>query len=118
MRIRNIDKNNDWQFGQSQTNYVTGAYAVGLDIKLRLQEWVNDCFFALPNGIDWKTRLGSHNQKLLLDADIMRIARTTTGVLDIINFDSIVSDRTYKCSFEVYQQYSTELLPFNFEMGM
>lgn len=118
MRIRNIDYNNDWLFGHGTSDYVSEAYAVGLDIKLRLQEWVNDCFFALNNGIDWETRLGSHNQKLFLDADIRRVASETNGVLDLINFQSNVVGRRYHCSFEVYQQYSTELLPIDFEMGI
>ena len=118
MRIRNIDGDNDWRFGKGQSDYVVGAYAVGLDIKLRLQEWFDDCFFALDHGIPWQTRLGSFNQKLFLDDDIRRIARETTGVLDIINFESQVVDRRYTCSFDVYQQYSTELLPIKFEMGV
>ena len=118
MRVRNIDHNNDWLFGKGHSDYTTAAYAVGLDIKMRLQEWVNDCFFALQKGIDWKRRLGSYNQKLFLDGDIYRIARETTGVLDIVNFDSHIEGRRYTCTFEVYQQYSTELLPITFEMGV
>lgn len=118
MRIRNIDENNDWTFGAGQTNYVTGAYAVGLDIKLRLQEWLNDCFFALQNGINWKRRLGAFNQKLFLDNDIQRIARTTNGVLNIVDFESNKIGRKYMCSFKVYQQYSTDIIPVNFEMGI
>lgn len=118
MRVRNIDENNDWMFGKGNSDYRTAAYAVAIDIKMRLQEWVNDCFFALPNGIDWKRRLGSYNQKLLLDGDIRRIARATTGVLDIVDFDSHVEGRRYTCTFNVYQQYSTDLLPISFEMGV
>ena len=118
MRIRNVDGNNDWLFGHGHSDYITEAYAVGVDIKLRLQEWVNDCFFSLPSGIDWKTRLGAHNQKLFLDADIRRIASETNGVIDLVNFESNIVGRKYFCSFEVYQQYSTELLPINFEMGI
>ena len=118
MRIRNVDKNWDWRFGKGNNDYVTGAYSVGIDIKMRLQEWINDCFFALNHGIDWKKRLGSYNQKLFLDADIRRIARETNGVLEIVNFESHVINRRYTCTFDVYQQYSTELIPIQFEMGM
>ena len=118
MRIRNIDKDNDWCFGKGNNDYVTAAYAVGLDVKLRLQEWLNDCFFALSSGIDWKRRLGDYNQKLFLDGDIRRVARETNGVLDIVNFTSSITGRKYACSFEIYQQYSTDLIPINFEMGV
>lgn len=118
MRIRNIDINNDWCFGNGNNDYTTGAYSVGLDIKLRLQEWLNDCFFALNHGIAWQKRLGDYNQKLLLDGDIRRIARETNGVLDIVNFESNVINRRYTCSFDVYTQYSTEIVPVNFTMGV
>lgn len=115
MKIRNIDKNNDWTFGQSQSNYVRDAYAVILDIKLKLQEWYNDCYFDLTAGIDWKERLGSKNQKELLDIDIQTVVANVDGVLSINNFDSYVDNRHYHCSFSVYQQYSTQEYSFIFD---
>lgn len=115
MRIRNIDKQNDWLFGKGNANYVKDGYAVGLDIKLRLQEWYNDCFFNLQKGIAWNIRLGEKNQKILLDEDIYRIAYGTEGVLSIYNFDSSLDGRRYRCSFMVYQAYSTESIPVNFD---
>lgn len=113
--IRNVDKNWDWTFGQSTTNYVKEAYAVAIDLKMRLQEWTNDCFFNLPKGIDWLTRLGSKNQKILLDNDIQNVALGTEGVLNIANFTSSVTGRRYVCKFDVYQMYSTDVLPITFE---
>ena len=115
MRIRNIDNNNDWRFGKGLSDYVKDAYAVGLDIKLRIQEWYNDCFFDLQKGIDWETRLGYKNQKDLLDADIYTIASNVEGVLSIYDFNSMLDGRRYKCSFMVYQQYSTESIPVRFD---
>lgn len=115
MRIRNIDNNNDWRFGKGLSDYVRDAYAVGLDIKLRIQEWYNDCFFDLQKGIDWETRLGYKNQKDLLDADIYTIASNVEGVLSIYDFNSMLDGRRYKCSFMVYQQYSTESIPVRFD---
>ncbi len=115
MRIRNVDANWDWTFGQSQTNYVQNAYAVALDIKMKLLEWQQDCFFALQNGIPWNIRLGEKNQKKLLDKDIQTVAASVDGVLNIYGFNSILDGRRYKCSFSVYQQYSTEQLTINFD---
>lgn len=114
MRIRNLDKNGDWQFGKSQSNYVRNAYAVGLDIKMKIREWFGDCFFALQNGIPWQIRLGKKNQKQLLDNDILSIAQSVEGVLGITDFTSQVIGRRYRCSFKVYQMYSTESLDIDF----
>lgn len=117
MRIRNVDKNWDWTFGQSQSNYARNGYAVALDIKMKLQEWYQDCFFAKQNGIPWATRLGFKNQKDLLDKDIINTAQSVDGVLNIFNFESATDNRHYRCSFRVYTQYSTEaqLIEFNTE---
>lgn len=115
MRVRNVDKKNDWKFGHSNSDYTTEAYAVALDIKLKLQEWYRDCFFDEQNGIDWKTRLGAHNQKDLLDSDVIRIAQSVCGVISVFGFNSNVVGRRYSCSFQVYQTYSTDTLPISFD---
>jgi len=114
MLIRNVDNNNDWLFGYGKTNYVKEEKAIGLDIKLRIQEFYQDCFFALENGIDWKKRLGFPNQKDLLDVDINRIASSVDGVFSIYDFTSEVIGRKYQCRFKVYHQYMAQELEFQF----
>lgn len=115
MKIRNVDKNNDWLFGKGQSDYVRDAYAVARDIKMKLQEWYGDCFFALNHGIPWDRRLGEHNQKQFLDKDIYDTVMSVEGVLNVYNFTSSLDERRYRCSFKVYQEYSTETLPINFD---
>ncbi len=115
MRIRNVDKNGDWTFGQSSSNYVKNEYSVLLDIQMKLKEWYQDCFFALTNGIPWNIRLGEHNQKNLLDNDIQTVAESVEGVLNISDFNSITDGRRYRAQFNVYTLYSTEPLPVNFD---
>lgn len=115
MLIRNIDNDNDWTFGQSQSNYVSGQDAIVLDIKLKLQEWLDDCFFALQNGIPWNIRLGSKNQKELLDSDILRIVKSVEGVLNIYNFESMVFQRRYRAQFSIYTRYSDQFVNITFD---
>ena len=117
MRVRNVDSNNDWLFGHGTSDYVTEAYAVALDIKLKIQEWYRDCFFAEQNGIDWKMRLGAHKQKEVLDSDLLRVANSVEGVVSIFGFNSYVDGRRYRASFKVYQAYSTDVLPISFDSG-
>lgn len=111
MRIRNVSRNGDWQFGQSQTNYVRNEYAVITDIKMKLKEWYGDCFFALLNGIPWNIRLGSHNQKELLDSDILQIIKSVEGVLNVFDFTSTTDGRRYRAKCNVYTQYTDETIP-------
>ena len=115
MRIRNVDSNWDWTFGHGQSDYSRNLKAIELDIQMRLKEWYQDCFFNLEQGISWNIRLGSHNQKTLLDQDIQNTVLSVEGVINIFNFVSQVNGRSYTCQFEVYTVYSTETLPISFE---
>lgn len=108
MRVRNVDKANwDWTFGQSQFNYTKNEAAVLLDVQMRLKEWYKDCFFALTKGIAWSERLGDKSQKKSLDSDIVKVIKETDGVLDVINFESIVTERRYRAKMDLYTAYST-----------
>lgn len=108
MRIRNVDANWDWTFGQSQTNYVKDEYAIILDIQMKIKGWYGDCFFALQNGISWRTRLGQHNQKELLDRDLTNAIQSVDGVLNIQDFTSSMEGRRYRAQCRVYTRYSIE----------
>ena len=111
MRIRNITPDNDWTFGQSQSNYVRNEHAVILDIKMRLKEWYGDCFFALQSGIPWRERLGAYNQKELLDRGILNTIQNTQGVLNVFDFISSTDGRRYRAQCNVYTQYTDETIP-------
>lgn len=115
MRIRNVDLKWDWTFGQSQTNYVKDEYAVILDIRMRLKEWFGDCFFNLQKGIPWQVRLGRHNQKTLLDNDILTTIEGTEGVLNVSDFTSTTDGRRYRAQCNVYTRYSTNLIPLTID---
>lgn len=111
MRIRNVTKGWDWSFGNSQSDYVRNEYAVILDIQMRLKEWFGDCFFALRNGIPWRERLGNHNQKELLDADVLNTIQNTQGVLNVFDFVSSTDGRRYRAQCNVYTQYTDSTIP-------
>lgn len=115
MRIRNVDINWDWNFGHGQTDYSRTLKAIELDIQMRLKEWYGDCYFNLERGIPWNIRLGTHNQKELLDEDVQNTVLSVEGVLNIFNFTSSVTGRRYTCQFEVFTVYSAEALPISFE---
>ena len=115
MRVRITDINNDWTFGQSQLNYATKQKAIEYDIIQKIKEWYQDCFFALQNGIAWSVRLGSHNQKDLLDKDLIDTIRSAEGVLEVLNFESVENGRRYISQASVYTIYSEEPLNLTFD---
>ena len=119
MLVRAIKNNEDmaqraWVFCRGLSAYKKEQTAISQIIKSSLLEFQNDCYFALQNGIDWLTRLGSKNQKELLDGDIQNIIQNCWGVLSVQNFQSSVMERAYSCSCDVYTVFSQDAYTFNF----
>lgn len=110
MLVRSIKRDNEgfeeWLFGHSFADYRSQQNQIMQDIYTALYEWKYDCFFALENGIDWYTRLGSKNQKELLDQDILDTIQSRPGVLSVYDFVSSVEGRHYTCSCNVFTEYS------------
>lgn len=98
----------DWKFGKGANDYVSRNVAVGLNVKTRLQSWLNDCFFALTAGIDWTNRLGSKNQRTLLEQDIRRIILQTAEVTGINTFDTELVGRAFTATYNISTIYSKE----------
>ncbi|TDE17723.1 hypothetical protein [Dyadobacter psychrotolerans] len=111
MIFRNLDENFDFTFGKGKSNYLSEVDAIGLHIKTRLLSWVGDCFFALEDGVDWVNRLGSKNQRALLEADLRRIVLQSDGVTGIISFDTYLNaaNRDFTASYNVTTVYSSDL---------
>ena len=101
MIFRSLDANHDWLFGHGLANYLDLDAAIGLNIETRLLSWVGDCFFNKPAGIDWTNRLGSKNQKTLLDLDTRRIIQQSSGVAGITFFNSTLVGRAYTANYAV-----------------
>ena len=122
MIIRAVRKNDSGQeefcFGHGYTDYKSGLSCVEQDIETALLEFKNDCFFNLEAGIDWKTRLGYHNQKEYLDEDIQNIIINRQGVISISDFNSNIIDRIYSCTISVLTIYSNETLEIQFSQAI
>lgn len=76
-------------------------------MKTRLYSWVGDCFFDQLAGIDWVNRLGSKNQRALLEADIRRVILQSPGVTGILSFDTVLNkNRNFTANYSVQTIYS------------
>ncbi len=108
MIFRNLDANHDWQFGKGVNDYATGNNAIALNIQTRILSWVGDCFFALTEGVDWLNRLGSKNQRALLEADLRRIILQSEGVTGINSFAIVFNSdgRTFTATYSINTIYS------------
>lgn len=106
MKFRVLDSDGDWSFGAGRNNYASANIAIGLNIKTRLKMWVDDCFFDMTAGIDWYARLGSKNQRALLENDIKRIILQSEGVTGILSFETFLNGRNFTADYSVATIYT------------
>lgn len=82
MIIRAVDANNDWTFGKGLSDYKTDEAAIEQNVRTRILSWVNDCFFALLEGVDWKARLDV-GQQADLSEEIKLVILQSFGVIGV-----------------------------------
>jgi hypothetical protein len=61
MKIRAIDEQGDWVFGQSRNSYFTGAAEIIEDIDTALNLFMGEAFWAMDAGVDWWNLIGGKN---------------------------------------------------------
>lgn len=107
MIMRNLDGNGDWTFGRGLGNYVRAERAINLNLQTRLKSWVGNCFFDLPAGIDWETRLDKNQKENLLN-DLRVLILQSYGVVGInsvaANFDA--HTRALRVTYDIQTIYS------------
>ena len=107
MRIRRNDKDNDWQFGNSQADFLIDCNAaVAQNIKTKLQEWKYNFFANKLAGVDYRRFLGQRGQRQLLDEAIKDVILSVDEVLALTKYESLLSDRELALSFAVFSIFS------------
>lgn len=112
MIFRNLTPAGDWSFGSGLRDYVHDNAAIGLNVRTRLLSWVGDCFFDLQAGVDWTNRLGSKNQRTLLELDLRRIILQSFGVTGIVSFDTVLTQRAFRANYSVNTIFSKAYVDF------
>jgi hypothetical protein len=107
MLIRNLDVNHDWMFGKGLTNYLYDEMALELNIKTRLLEWLNDCFFNLVAGVDYINLLDKGQQdNLTLSIKSVIIKSEGVARLNELNA-SLNSARNLSLTFSIDTIYGS-----------
>lgn len=110
---RNLNSDNDWNFGKGLQDYTKNLDAVSLNIKTRLQSWKSDCFFALTEGVDYNNLLDV-GTKSLLDSDLKRVILQSEGVIRISSYESELdtSERGFSGEAEIVTIYGDTTVTF------
>lgn len=113
MMFRNLTTTGDWTFGKGKQNYLTDNAAILMNLKTRLLSFIDDCFFAADQGIDWFNLLGEKNRDVIIIAT-KYIINNTYGITAIINVDFYInSSRNLILTYiinTIYSQNQTGIL--------
>lgn len=84
-KIHAIDDKNDWTCGEYKTN----NDGLAQNIKTKLQEWIGDCFFNVPTGIDWTNRLANPTAKLQQEVLLSEIRALILQIDGVVNVEEL-----------------------------
>jgi hypothetical protein len=101
MKVRALDSLDDWSWGRGIQCYLKDADALAQSVKTRLRQWLNNCFFAMDEGVDWANELDI-GTKGALDLDIKRVILQTGGVLRISEYTSTLDTDMRALSIEAH----------------
>ena len=83
IKVRALNDNMDWQFGNNKASYIDNDNAIIQNVKTRLKSLKNDFFLDGESNIDWFGILGQiKNQNTVLN-EIYRVTLATDGVVEI-----------------------------------
>ncbi|AOF54425.1 hypothetical protein BKG91_09345 [Rodentibacter caecimuris] len=104
MRVRRLDKNHDWTFGQGFVNYASESEAIAQNVQTRLLSFANDWFLDLNHGLPWLEQMG-HNVNLSdWEIRIKRHVLQTEGVIKITEYESIFDPDTRQLKITISYQ--------------
>lgn len=94
IKMRNIDENGDWCFGNNLQDYGDNLTSTSNNIKTRLQSVKYDCFFDLMSGIDWFNILGNRGQyaKDVIEINVRLCILQSLYVTEIIDVKVIPNE--------------------------
>jgi|SRR6516162_3153437 len=95
MRVRALDANGDYTFGQSAANFLVNSNgAVAQNVQTRLLLWEGEWYLDVSAGTPWLQQiLGAHTRPLY-DAAIQERVLSTPGVNSIEKYGSALDPAT------------------------
>lgn len=107
MKIRALDSNGDWMFGQGKGSYLAGVEATIEDIDTALHILLGEAFWAMTFGVDWFNLIGGEapiaQQNIILQCRQVIISRENVTKINSVN----VTFTDYRRSLRVVYDIST-----------
>lgn len=107
MTFRNLTNEGDWVWGTGKNSYVSETQEIALNIKTRVLSFLNDCFFATNEGIDYWNLL-DYNKQEQLENQIQSTIIQTPGVTKINQVEVLIgANRRFNVNYNIETIYST-----------
>ncbi|MEK9497049.1 hypothetical protein V2H77_11400 [Photorhabdus sp. P32] len=87
MRVRRLDSNHDWTFGNGRSDYATKSEAIAQSVQTRLLSLRNDWFLNPDHGVGWFGYLKKNPNLMQMESELKTTVLKTHGVTEITNFD-------------------------------
>ncbi|QHJ84960.1 MAG: hypothetical protein [Bacteriophage sp.] len=94
MIVRELDKNHDWTFGRSKSNYIDKSDAISQCVKTKLLALKRDWILNTDDGIAWFDYLTKNPNVKQLERDIKAEVFKIDGVIEITEFDILLDSVT------------------------
>ncbi|WP_026803641.1 hypothetical protein [Aliarcobacter lanthieri] len=101
MRVRLLDKNGDWTFGNSKNNYGIKLQALKQNVVTRIKSCKNDWFLDSEANIDWWNILGIKSNEDIVKNEVYNTVIQTYGVTSIKNIDVVVDSANRKATIKI-----------------
>ena len=108
MRYQALDANGDYTFGQNGANFlVDSPAAVGQAVLTRLKLVAGEWFIDTTVGVPYNTKILGKGTLPLVDSTMQDTIVNTPGVLNIADYASQVTDRSYQMVCTINTIYGT-----------
>ncbi|OWO79302.1 hypothetical protein B5C26_21230 [Photorhabdus luminescens] len=101
MRVRRLDNNHDWTFGNSRSDYATKSEAIAQSVQTRLLSLRNDWFLNPDHGVGWFNYLRKNPNLMTMESELKSTVLNTSGVHEITHFDIKINVDSRKSTIEV-----------------
>ena len=108
MSVRSLDAQHDWQLGKGRQDYLVAQDEIIQNIETRLLSFVNDCYFDMDAGVDWRRLLGSKNTESEIILSCRAVILDTEKVVKVNDISASVLDRQITIEYNIDTIYSTQ----------
>jgi hypothetical protein len=114
-RVRKLDANGDYSFGQGSINFwINSALGVAQNVGTRLGLWQSEWFLDRTVGTPWAQKVLGYGTASLRDVAIKTVILQTENVTELVSYSSVANPATRKftVSGTILTTFSPDPVPF------